>query len=141
MPRLKNVNVSGNQVSIVAPSVGRHQVKPVGIKKRINSRNKGAVGEREFANFLCDLGVEARRGQQRVGSPDSPDVVADLPGMHVEVKRVEAGNPYGWLRQAIRDAGSSLTPIVFHRRNREEWIAILRAEDLIRLIRKGPFDP
>lgn len=100
----------------------------------INSRNKGAAAERELAKFLRDRGIEARRGQQFSGGTDSPDVVAALPGYHIECKRVEQGNLYNWLAQAIRDAGPSKTPVVMHRRNRQEWVAILRLEDLLAIL-------
>ena len=104
----------------------------------INSRNKGAVGEREFAKFLRGKQIDARRGQQHAGGPDSPDVVSDLTGIHFEVKRVEKGNLYEWLEQAIRD-GVGKIPIVAHRRNSEQWVAILPMEDLLDLliIREG----
>ena len=58
---------------------------------KINSRQKGAAGERELANWLKQYeGVEARRGQQFSGSPDSPDVVHSMEGLHIECKQVEA---------------------------------------------------
>lgn len=98
----------------------------------INSRQKGAAGERELSHYLDEYGIQARRGQQYSGSKESPDVVSDLEGIHIECKRVEAGNPYGWLRQAIRDSGTKI-PVVFHRRNREDWIVVLRASDFLKL--------
>ena len=52
--------------------------------------------------------------------------------VHLEVKRVEKGNPYAWMAQAVRDAGPKL-PIVLHRRNGEEWLAIVRLSDVPRL--------
>jgi Holliday junction resolvase len=52
----------------------------------MNSRNKGKVGEREFASLLREHGFDARRGQQFSGSPDSPDVVSDaLAWLHFEI--------------------------------------------------------
>ena len=63
------------------------------------SRTKGKVGEREFVQVLKAAGIGARRGQQFSGLGDSPDVVTDLPHVHFECKRVEAGNPYKWLAQ------------------------------------------
>lgn len=103
-------------------------------KKKINSNAKGKVGERELANYLIDMGYGARRGQQFSGGTDSPDVVCpDLEGIHLECKRVEAGNPYLWLEQAIRDAGSNKIPLVAHRKNRKEWVAILKLEDFLNL--------
>lgn len=100
----------------------------------INSRNKGKTGELELAAFLKDRGLIARRGQQFKGGGDSPDVVCDaLPTLHLECKRVEQGNLYLWLAQAKRDAGAKV-PVVAHRRNRQEWVAILTLDDLLKLL-------
>jgi len=97
------------------------------------SRTKGAVGERELAQFLRDHGCVARRGRQFQGSDDSPDVVCDLPGFHFECKRVESGNPYKWLAQATNDAGLKV-PVVAHRRNKGHWIAILSLSDFLNYV-------
>jgi Holliday junction resolvase len=103
-------------------------------KKKINSRDKGATGEREFAKLLKVLGLEARRGQQFSGGTDSPDVVCpSFTGVHFEVKRVEAGNPYIWYDQAKRD-GVGKIPVVAHRKNGEQWLAILDMNDLLDLL-------
>lgn len=103
----------------------------------INSRNKGKNGELELAKFLRDRGYEgARRGQQFSGGTDSPDVVC--PGLgdyHFECKRVQSGSLYLWLEQAKRDAVTKI-PIVAHRKNNQEWVAILRLEDLLKLLPK-----
>lgn len=103
----------------------------------INSRDKGARGERELADFLRQHGVDARRGQQFHGGPGSPDVVADIPGVHLECKRVEKGSLYDWMAQATRDAGGKI-PVVAHRRNNKEWVAILPLKDLLYLINRAP---
>jgi len=103
----------------------------------INSIQKGKAGEREFAKWLRDnLGLNARRGVQYSGSPDSPDVVG-WEGVHVEVKRTEKLSLHSALAQAKRDCGSNV-PIVAHRRNRSEWIFILEAKDLIELCKLIP---
>ena len=102
----------------------------------INSRNKGAVGERELAKFFRDHGIEARRGQQFAGGTDSPDVIAELPGFHIECKRVEQGNLYTWLAQAQRDAGNKI-PVVVHRRSRRDWVAILPLSDFLNFVIPG----
>ena len=100
----------------------------------MNSRSKGCRGEREFAQWLREnLGCEARRGQQFSGSPDSPDVVHSLEGIHFEVKRTERLSVYEAMEQAERDCGEDV-PIVAHRRNRKEWLLIIKAEDLTRLV-------
>ena len=99
------------------------------------SKNKGKVGERELAAELRRLlGIEARRGVQYCGSPNSPDVVADISGVHVEIKRTERLSLYSAMRQTVGDAGTDKVPMVFHRQNREEWLAIVRLNDLPELV-------
>lgn len=100
----------------------------------INGNRKGKVGERELAHYLRERGIEARRGQQFSGGESSPDVVSDLEGIHIECKRVEAGNLYTWLEQAKRDAGDKV-PVVMHRKSNQEWVAILPLENFLALVR------
>jgi Holliday junction resolvase len=104
-------------------------------KRKINSRTKGKVGELEFAQFLKDRGIVARRGQQFKGGSGSPDVVG-LAGFHIEVKRTEAGNLYNWMHQACTDANPSHVPIVAHRKNNKNWVIILDARDFINMVRE-----
>jgi hypothetical protein len=105
----------------------------------LNSNQKGKRGEREAAQFLANEGFPARRGQQFAGGTDSPDIICEtLPGIHFEVKRVERGNPYDWVSQAQRDAGYKL-PVVLHRRNDHEWLAIMPAKDFFRIVRESNF--
>ena len=101
----------------------------------MNSRAKGCRGERQWRDKLREFGfLRARRGQQFSGGCDSPDVVCeDLPGIHMEVKNVQAGNPYKWMAQAIRDAGAKI-PVVAHKRNNCEWLVITRADDFLKLL-------
>ena len=99
-----------------------------------NSRSKGAEGERELARELARvLGCRARRGQQYSGSPESPDVVTNIPGLHIECKRVETLRLYDALAQSKRDSGPDEVPVVIHRRNRGKWIVIVELDDLPRL--------
>ena len=99
------------------------------------SRNKGKVGERELAQELSRvLGVTARRGVQYSGGPDSPDVVTDIPNLHIECKRTEHFRLYDALRQAVEDAGADQTPVVMHRPNRHPWVVLLRLDDLPKLV-------
>ena len=62
-------------------------VPPVGIILVINSKKKGKVGELEIANILKnEYGLNARRGQQFSGSPDSPDVICEeMSDINIEV--------------------------------------------------------
>ena len=100
------------------------------------SRNKGKVGERELAHELTRvLGVTARRGVQFHGGPNSPDVIADIPDIHIECKRTERFRLYEALEQAVADAGNKV-PIVLHRQNRQPWVAVIRLDDLPTLVQK-----
>ena len=98
----------------------------------MNSKRKGKAGELEAAAELRRvLGVEARRGVQYAGGPDSPDVVG-LPGVHIEVKRTERLNIREAIEQAMRDAGADV-PIVLHRQNRTPWLVTVALVALPRL--------
>lgn len=102
--------------------------------KKINSREKGKAGEREFAALCRKHGFEnARRGQQFSGI-EGKDVVG-LDGIHIEVKRVERLNIEQALQQAERDKKEGEIPIVAHRRNREEWKVTMKAKDWFELYR------
>lgn len=101
----------------------------------INSRRKGAAGERELARELREYGYTgARRGVQYKGSPDSPDIVGALDGIHIECKRVEKLNVSEAMKQSERDAGE-LVPIVAHRKNGEKWLVTMKLVDWIELYR------
>ena len=98
----------------------------------MNSRAKGAAGERELANELKKYGYETRRGQQFCGANGDADVVG-LPGIHIECKRVEKLNIDDAMKQSIRDAREGELPAVFHRKNRTEWKVTMRLEDWMKL--------
>jgi len=101
----------------------------------VNSNRKGKVGEREWAQWLCDnLGLKARRGQQRSGV-DTADVIDGIPGTHAEVKRVEALNLQQAMAQVWRDAPDGSVPYVAHRRNGCPWMVTVHASDLVKFAR------
>lgn len=105
----------------------------------MNSREKGKRGERRWRDVLREAGFQkAHRGVQFSGSPDSPDVACpELPGIHFEVKAVEALNIWRAMSQAIADAGGKKIPVVAHTRNRSGWLVTMRAEDWLALIRES----
>lgn len=94
----------------------------------MNSRQKGARGEREIASYLREHGYEARRGQQFSGANGDADVVG-LPGIHIEVKRVERLNLYDAMEQSVRDARDGEIPVVMHRKDRKEWLVTMRIDE------------
>lgn len=106
----------------------------------VNSRQKGKVGEREWARVCRDEGYSARRGQQYSGSSESPDVVSDdLPDIHFEVKRTEKLRLYDAVNQGKGDAREGQLVAVPHRRNRHDWVVIMPADDWFRLVRESEF--
>ena len=98
----------------------------------MNSRTKGKRGELEAAHLLKEYGYEARRGQQFSGANGDPDVVG-LPGVHIEVKRVEKLNLYEAVAQSVRDAKEGEIPIVLHRKNRAKWLVTMQFEEWMKL--------
>ena len=96
------------------------------------SREKGKRGERELAGILKSYGYDTRRGVQYHGGPDSPDVVG-LPGIHIEVKRVERLNIANAVDQAVADSNGDELACVFHRKNGGKWNVTMPLEDFMRL--------
>lgn len=105
----------------------------------INSKRKGARGERELAAELTAAGFPARRGQQFKGTEESPDVECEpLSDFHFECKYTERLQLYPALRQAMEDAPNK-KPIVAHRKKREDWVAILPLKDLLELLKQAGY--
>jgi Holliday junction resolvase len=112
---------------------------------KINSREKGKRGERDFRDVLRGFGYSANRGQQFKGSPDSPDVVAQGLKIHFEVKYRERISIRESWDQATKDCGNNI-PVLAHRSNRTPWLVTLSAEDFLNFLKlvnpaKGPQDP
>ncbi len=93
------------------------------------SKSKGARGEREAARELNKIfDIDAYRGRQYSGSPNSPDIVA-MPEIHFEVKRTERLQLYPSLDQSTNDSGDSI-PVVLHRKNRRKWVIVAYLDDI-----------
>lgn len=101
----------------------------------INSKKKGAAGEREFANYCKEKGFDVRRTAQYNGKElESKADVVGIPGIHVEVKRVEHLNIHLAMEQAIRDnKGHNDIPIVAHRKNGKKWLITMTADDWFKM--------
>lgn len=101
----------------------------------MNSRSKGAKGERELARVLRQYGYDCRRGQQYSGANGDADVVG-LPGVHIECKRVERLNIHDAMDQAKRGSRDGEIPAVFHRKNNCEWLVTLQIDEFMKLYGK-----
>lgn len=102
----------------------------------MNSKRKGKNGELEFSRLCREQGYDCRRTAQYCGNTGEAADVIGLPGIHVEVKRVERLNISEAMGQAIRDAKSGDIPLVAHRRSHEPWLATMRLEDWFELYRE-----
>lgn len=100
----------------------------------MNSREKGAAGERELAGILKKYGYDCRRGQQYCGINGDTDVIG-IPGLHIECKRVEKLNIDDALEQSIRDAKDGELPVVMHRKNRKPWKVTLELDEFMKLLK------
>lgn len=99
-------------------------------------KNKGSGGEREVIELLTNWGREIGVGlrlernleQVRRGGAD----VNGVPGLEIEVKRVEGNGINGWWSQVCRAAQrSGGRPFLCHRKNRQPWrfrVAVLSYE-------------
>lgn len=105
-----------------------------------SSKRKGKIGELEVVNLLKAAGYNARRSSQYCGNTgDAPDVEG-LPGIHIEVKRVERLNLRKAYEQAVNDSkanGNNEIPVIFHRRSRQPWMVTCSLEDFLKLYKKG----
>ena len=99
---------------------------------KINSREKGADGERELANILKEHGYECRRGQQFCGANGDADVIG-LDMVHIECKRVEKLNIEVAMKQSRSDARENEMPVVVHRRNRRGWLVTMDLDNWLKM--------
>lgn len=100
-----------------------------------NSKRKGKTGELELARKLREYGYDVRRSVQYNGKEEEgqPDLLG-LPGIHIECKRTEKLSLYDAVNQAKRDnEGKEEIPVVFHRRNNCEWLAILPLDGFMKI--------
>lgn len=97
----------------------------------INSRTKGATGEREIINLIKPV-IERAYAQAGVPMPtvqrnslQSHLGGSDIAGLHtvsIEVKRCEVLQVEKWWAQCMRQAtGENKIPVLAYRKNRQPW--------------------
>lgn len=99
------------------------------------SQHKGRAGELELSRILRGCGYDVQPGRA-VSYGATPDI-SGLPGIHIEVKRVERLNVPEAMKQAVKDAEKfhDGVPALFHRRSREPWLVTMRLQDWMGLYR------
>ena len=109
-----------------------------------SQQRKGAAGERELAALLRQYGYDMQRGGFVFG--DVPDLIG-LPGIHIEVKRVQALNLDAAMDQSIRDSRKFKDghPAVFHRKNHEsgsskgKWKVTMLLDDWLEIYNNSDY--
>lgn len=97
----------------------------------INSRQKGKRGELDLCHSLTSvLGWSGtRRAQQFNGNAGHADVmIPQLPRVFPECKLVNKLNLSLTMKVAVEQC-RGLIPVIFHRRDREEWMVTVRLSD------------
>ena len=97
-----------------------------------NSRNKGAVGEREAAAaFEAATGIPCFRSAQRVGKHGDADLNCGA-SIHLEAKRYARIAALEFLRQAEREAQTGRVPVAIMREDGDtEWAIVVRVRDVV----------
>lgn len=104
----------------------------------MNSKQKGARGERELAKVLRAHGFKTRRGQQYCGANGDADVIG-LPNIHIECKRVERLNLYDAIAQAKSDAKQDEIPVVMHRKDKCDWLVTMSLDDFMKIYKGSDY--
>ena len=92
----------------------------------MNSRNKGANGEREVCSLLRSDGIEAKRNLDQYSTKNLPDIIVN--DFAIEVKRSERVQLKKWFEQVEMSAAGK-KPTLMLRWNRGEWLVVQRYID------------
>lgn len=106
----------------------------------MNSREKGARGERWLANYLKERGYDAHRSAQFCGNNGGAADVTGLPYIRIEAKWQEKVQIRLWYEQAKRDAEAARKgeiPVVVHKVSRQIPLVTLSLDDFMEIYEKG----
>jgi len=97
----------------------------------INSRQKGAAGEREVATILREeLKLEIHRNWQQQAAEGGADL-SGVPGWAIEIKRgknIRLSD--AWQQAATQAARTKSKPVLIYRFDRQDWFAMMSFFDL-----------
>lgn len=107
--------------------------------RRVNSRDKGKRAERAMVKEYQKLGFKATRTAplQAGGGHEGAADVGGVPGIHIEVKHVEALNIWKALEQSERDCAEGSIATVHFKRNRTGWYVALSFSDFAGLLEEA----
>jgi hypothetical protein len=102
---------------------------------RAQPRSKGNRAEREVIDMLKARGWTGAYRNFQSGGQGGGDVIGGPPDVHIEVKHRERAAIYEWLAQAESECRPTDLPVVFFRRNKCGWYAVLEADELLALLK------
>lgn len=93
------------------------------------SREKGRKGEIELCKLLsAELGVTLQRNRDQAANGGADCL--QLRGFAIECKRTERlARPTWWAQATEQGQKATAEPLVFYRRSREPWQALIRTAD------------
>jgi len=104
------------------------------------SRNKGIRGEREIITLLQPIVRQVHEAagalvpvlqRNTLQSDKGGHDIAGLHWMAPEVKHCQTLNLKDWWRQTLRQCGHTQTPVLFYRRNNEEWRVMMEVTCIV----------
>jgi len=99
----------------------------------MNSRAKGAAGEREFiARHLVDRWPDACRNYYQGGASKAD--AANVGNVHWQIKRREKIEIWAAIKQAETEAKPGDLAVVAFRRSRSRWYCIVGADEFVALL-------
>lgn len=107
----------------------------------MNSRDKGARGEREIVALYQEAGYPNAHRTPMSGGMQWKGDVQGVPGIHIEVKRQENLRIWSALEQAEKDCAMDLIPALHFRRSRSAWFVAVPLPDFIEIIQVYPGRP
>ncbi len=99
------------------------------------SRTKGGVGEREVVALAKKAGFPDAERTSNGRHQRTRGDIAGVPGVSLEVKRVERLQLRASWAQCEEAAGGLLLPVLAHRWNGGQWLAITPLDELLALVR------
>lgn len=101
----------------------------------VNSRAKGAAGEREAAHaWTRATGLPCARAQQHKGAAGAADLQTGDGSLHIECKFRQRIAALEYLRQAERDCEGKALPLALVRENGDTgWAVLVRLDRLVDL--------
>lgn len=99
----------------------------------MNSREKGARRERQWAQYLRDAGWSDADRSARIGKEGAADVIGGPPGSRCEVKGTRKAEALKWMAKLVEELEPGEWPYIAYKPDNRPWVIYMRMGDLSRL--------